>query len=231
MNWEYFWNKQATQKSELQQVGRNGTDEERMRLLMEEQAAFAAQQLNLLPNQRLLDVCCGNGLFSACLKPYCAHITGLDLSPELIALAQKKGIAGIQFSVADALKLQQWPEYAASKETFDNATLCFSFQYFETVLQGLRVIENILPLIKPGGHLLLTDVPDRSRFFRHYHNFSRLLGLIVQMAKGKNVMGKFWSEEEFGFICKQLGVKGQVLAQPKHFAYAHYRMDYLITKP
>lgn len=231
MNWEYFWNKQASVKSALQQVGRNGADEENMHRTMQKQAAYMATQLNLQPQHVLLDVCCGNGVFTAYLQPHCARIIALDLSSELIALAKQQQLPNTTFEVADALNLQQWPAYHHSQAGFDHATLCFSFQYFETVEQGMRVIDEILPLIKPGGKLLLTDIPDRARFFKHYHNFSRIIGLVVQMAKGKNVMGKFWSEEELAFICKKLGVSGTLLKQPTHFTYAHYRMDYLITKP
>ena len=54
---------------------------------------------------------------------------------------------------------------------------------------------------------------------------------MVQMAKGKNVMGKFWDENELQLICENLQVVGQKINQPNTFAYAHYRMDYLITKP
>ncbi len=51
MNWEYFWNKQASVKSALQQVGRNGADEENMHRTMQEQAAYMVTQLNLQPQQ------------------------------------------------------------------------------------------------------------------------------------------------------------------------------------
>lgn len=231
MDWKNYWDQHAGHADVLRQVARTGYSDERMHRLMEQQAGWIAEQLGLSGTQHLLDVCCGNGVFTGYLLPFCATTTGVDLSPKLIAQAQQSARSNQRFDEADALKLGQWESYPASLGRFDAVTLCFSFQYFETVEKGFTVISNILPLLKNGGKLLLTDIPDRARFFNHYNTFGRIAGLVVQMAKGKNVMGKFWSEEELDLICKRLHVKGEKLMQPGHFPYAHYRMDYLITKP
>jgi ubiquinone/menaquinone biosynthesis C-methylase UbiE len=231
MNWLNFWDKQAEQASTLEQVGRNGVTAERMYSLMQQQAAFMAQTMHLQPHHHLLDVCCGNGVFTQQLLPYCASVLAVDLSPKLIETAINQNKTAVVFDVADALHLKTWPQYHQHQNYFDAITLCFSFQYFETVKQGGQVIENLLGLLKPGGQLLLTDVPDRAKFFAHYNTLSKIAGLVVQMAKGKNVMGKFWDENELQLICENLHVVGQKINQPNTFAYAHYRMDYLITKP
>jgi 2-polyprenyl-3-methyl-5-hydroxy-6-metoxy-1,4-benzoquinol methylase len=231
MDWKNYWDQHAEQTNVLRQVARTGYSDEKMHRLMEQQAAWIAEQLGLDNTSNLLDVCCGNGVFTAYLLPYCATTTGIDLSPKLIAQAKPGAKFTQGFFEADALHLDQWERYKANLGRFNAITLCFSFQYFETVEKGQKVIANLLPLLKSGGKLLLTDVPDRARFFNHYNTPGRIAGLVVQMAKGKNVMGKFWSEEELSHICKQLEVKGEKLTQPKHFPYAHYRMDYLITKP
>lgn len=231
MDWKNYWDQHANQANALQQVARTGYSEEKMHRLMQQQAEWIAEQLGLDKSSNLLDVCCGNGVFTACLLPYCATTTGIDLSSKLIAQAERQAKFTQGFFEADALHLDQWEQYTANLGRFNAITICFSFQYFETVQKGMKVIAGLLPLLKSGGKLLLTDVPDRARFFNHYHSFNRIAGLIVQMAKGKNVMGKFWAEEELVLICKQLGVEGKKLTQPTHFPYAHYRMDYLITKP
>lgn len=198
---------------------------------MLQQAAHISEKLRLTRESVLLDVCCGNGAFTTMLASHCKEVTGVDLSPKLIGHANAQKKDNEQFFVADALRLNEWPLYTQYAGRFDAVTLCFSFQYFETVEKGLSVIEQMLPLLKSGGQILLTDVPDRARFFRHYHSLSRIAGLVIQMAKGNNVMGKFWSEEELAFICKQLNVRGEKLVQAKQYPYAHYRMDYLVTKP
>lgn len=229
MDWKNYWEQHATHADALKQVARTGYPEERMKILMEQQAQHMAAQLELNGSQRLLDVCCGNGMFTSYLLPYCASTTGIDLATALISQARERAQPNQEFYVADALQLDRWEGYRANLESFDVITLCFSFQYFETVERGFLVISHLLSLLKPGGKILLTDVPDRSRFFRHYNSISRIAGLVVQMAKGNNEMGKFWAVEELDLICMRLEASGEKLLQPAHFPYAHYRMDYCIT--
>jgi ubiquinone/menaquinone biosynthesis C-methylase UbiE len=231
MDWKQFWDNKAAQLQPLEQVGRNGITVERMNVLMQEQAQRAAELLQVHPQAHVLDVCCGNGIFSRYVLPHVGKLVGVDLSSELIHKAQALHTHQAVFEVADVLHLKQWSAYTNYLQQFDAIMLCFSFQYFDTYEKGKQVIEHLLPLLKPSGKILLTDIPDRARFFQHYNTLPKLAGLIVQMAKGKNVMGKFWAEDEMKLICKQLEVQGEFLHQPKHYAYAHYRFDYLITKP
>ncbi|MES2690692.1 MAG: class I SAM-dependent methyltransferase, partial [Bacteroidota bacterium] len=191
MDWKSFWDKHAASDNTLQQVGRTGYDAGQMNRLMQEQAAYVAEKTGLTPQSVLLDVCCGNGVFTNLLTPFCKETVGLDLSPELIRHAISGKKLNQDFFVADLLLLKEWSSYEQYLHSFDAITLCFSFQYFETVEKGFVVIENLLPLLKSGRKILLTDIPDRARFFNHYNKMSKIAGLIIQMAKGKNVMGKF----------------------------------------
>lgn len=229
MDWKGFWNRQAGKGSLMQQVARTGHHEEKMERLMAEQAAFIAGKAGLTSSASLLDVCCGNGAFSRYLAAHAGSFTGIDFSEKLIGEARLH-YPELHFGVADALNLSAWDRFDELREQFDVITLCFSFQYFETVAQGMTVIRNLIHLLKPGGRIMLTDVPDRARFFSHYHSPARIAGLVVQMARGRNVMGKFWGTDELAYICAELGVKGEKVEQPGHFPYAHYRMDYLIHK-
>lgn len=231
MDWKNFWDKHASSNNVLEQVGRNGITAKQMEILMKEQASRAVALLELTSDAKLLDVCCGNGAFSMCMFPFVKSLVGIDLSSLQIEQANRNKQINTRFETVDVLNLTQWEKYSSLLQTFDGITLCFSFQYFETFEKGAKVIHDLLPLLKSGGKILLTDVPDRARFFNHYTNFSRLFGLFVQMLKDKNVMGKFWSSDEMKIICNNEQVQGEFLIQPKHYAYAHYRFDYLITKP
>ena len=51
------------------------------------EAAFAVRETELKPAERVLDLCCGNGRHLFHLVRYTAHATGLDYSPELLAIA------------------------------------------------------------------------------------------------------------------------------------------------
>lgn len=230
MHWKQFWEKLAEQPSLYKQVARsvgpNLLDEEHLYL----QAKHVKELLKLNGKQLLLDVCCGNGLFTSQLKSSVKKIVAIDFSEPLIAIA-KEHYPDITFEYADALNLPKWEHYQAYFKRFDTITICFSFQYFDSFEKGFSVISYLEPLLKNGGYILITDVPDLSKFFSYYNTAQRLISLVKQFFTQKNVMGKFWSKREMAFICAEHKLLLQQISQPVHFPYANYRCDYLIFKP
>jgi len=114
--------------------------------------------LNLSPNDRILDLCCGQGRHSLELaRRGFQNIEGLDRSHYLIQKAKtqaKKEGLNVKFREGDARKLP----YA--KDTFDVVLILGnSFGYFETVEEDLRVLREVFRVLKPSGKLLI-DVAD-----------------------------------------------------------------------
>ncbi len=228
MNWKSFWQQQGKQENPLLQVGRKGGLLKQEEEWLIEYAAYIAEQLGLTKDDIVLDVCCGNGLLTQYLAKHCKAILGIDFSESHIQFArQHYASPSVQFVCADALQLENFirPEGVFEKG-FTKSTLCFSFQYFESVQQGLRVVKGVFKHTK--GSLFLGDIPDRERFFAYYHSVAKLGRLLKQMLFQQNDMGKFWTSTELDFIAKTLHKQGQKRPQPVHFPYAYYRMDYLI---
>jgi len=114
--------------------------------------------LKLPLEDRILDLCCGQGRHSLELarRGY-KQIEGLDRSHCLIQKAkrsaQKEGLH-VRFREGDARKLP----YPA--DTFDAVLILGnSFGYFETVKDDLRVLKEVFRILKPWGKLLV-DVTD-----------------------------------------------------------------------
>jgi 2-polyprenyl-3-methyl-5-hydroxy-6-metoxy-1,4-benzoquinol methylase len=227
MQWIGFWNEKGKLAGGLEQVARIGGLGAHGEAQLDRIAEHIAGLLELGANDDLLDVCCGNGLLTSRLAKVCRHAVGADFSPVLIAKA-KEDFPSIEFKLVDAMS----PDFMKDQhQRFDKISLYFSFQYFERVDQGRQVIENLVRCCKPGGLILLGDIPDREKFFSYYDSVKKLGRLILQMLRGKNDMGKFWSSEELNVICRDLGMKGEKLVEPASLPYAHYRMDYLISVP
>jgi D-alanine-D-alanine ligase len=114
--------------------------------------------LKLQPNQRILDVCCGQGPDSIELvRRGFANVEGLDRSHYLIqrarAQAKKEGL-NVKFKEGDARKLPYAPD------SFDVVMILGnSFGYFETIEDDMRVLKEVLRVLKPWGKLLI-DVAD-----------------------------------------------------------------------
>lgn len=110
--------------------------------------------LNAPQDTRILDLCCGQGRVSLELaRRGFANVEGVDRSHYLIqkakAQAKKEGL-GIKFREGDARKLR----YPA--DTFDVVmVLGNSFGYFETAEDDMRVIKEIMRILKPWGRVLI----------------------------------------------------------------------------
>lgn len=225
MNWRNFWERHGDNSDPLIQVGRRGGLEQQSDAFLKAYAQYIASILQLTPNDVLLDVCCGNGMLTQYLSSHCKHTIGVDFSERHIQFAQSYfSAANLEFIAADALNLQE----LSLQHPITKASLCFSFQYFESVPNGLKVIEGMLN--HGATQILLTDIPDRTFFFTYYSTFPKLIRLAKQMLLQQNDMGKFWSVDELNWIAARLGLQGVKHTQPAHFPYAHYRMDYVFTK-
>lgn len=122
--------------------------------------------LKLSADDRVLDLCCGQGRHSLELASRGFNsVEGLDRSHYLVHRAKadaKKEALSVRFREGDARKLP-YPT-----DNFDVVLILGnSFGYFETIEDDLRVLKEVLRVLKPWGKLLV-DVADgeyiRKRF-------------------------------------------------------------------
>jgi len=114
--------------------------------------------LKILPEDKILDLCCGQGRHSLELvRRGFKNIEGLDRSHYLIQRAKnqaKKEDLDVRLREGDARKLPYPPD------TFDIVMILGnSFGYFETIEDDLRVLKEVFRVLKPWGRLLI-DVAD-----------------------------------------------------------------------
>ncbi|MBP2400915.1 class I SAM-dependent methyltransferase [Streptomyces syringium] len=108
--------------------------------------------LAFTPGARVLDLCCGPGVFTVPLARRGHHVTGVDRSPAMLERAREFcGAAGAKarFVRTDAL-------HHVEPEAYDVVLNMFtSFGYFEEHAANMRVLRNMRACLEPGGRLLL----------------------------------------------------------------------------
>ncbi len=114
--------------------------------------------LHLNPEQKILDLCCGQGRHTLELaRQGFKNICGLDQSTYLIRLARstaQKEKLPVQFKEGDARKLP-YPN-----DSFDFVMILGnSFGYFQSVQDDLKVLKEVVRVLKPYGKIFL-DVTD-----------------------------------------------------------------------
>lgn len=112
------------------------------------------------PGVRVLDVACGTGvLIGDYLRRGAAHVTGIDLSPAMIAAARPK------FPEQTVTLVCGDVETARFSEPFDRVIVYNAFPHFP---QPARLIECLAGLVRRGGVLSVAHGMSREAINRHH---------------------------------------------------------------
>jgi SAM-dependent methyltransferase len=118
----------------------------------EKESAFVASALDLKPGAQVLDLCCGQGRHSVQLAKRGLKVTGLDLNPDYVELAQQAAKANkveIETVAADMREIPFADKFDAIVNMYS------SFGYLESEAEDLKVLESAAKALKPGGQVLL----------------------------------------------------------------------------
>lgn len=107
---------------------------------------------SLVGSERALDIGCGAGHTAIALAPHVAHVTAVDITPEMLGvaadLAARRGITNITFERQDATRLP-YPE-----ARFDVVASRVAAHHYHDVRAFVAGAARVL---KPGGRLVLAD--------------------------------------------------------------------------
>jgi SAM-dependent methyltransferase len=130
----------------------------------EKESSFVARALDLQPGASILDLCCGQGRHSVQWAKRGFKVTGLDLNPDYVQLAQQAAAANQVSIETVAADMREIP----FENKFDAIVNMYSsFGYLESEAEDLRVLQSAARALKAGG-LLLLDMLNREWAIDNY---------------------------------------------------------------
>lgn len=113
------------------------------------EADFAIRELNLQPDDAVLDLCCGNGRHMVHFRNRTSNLVGLDYSVDLLRPAQEQ-------LGRNACLVRGDMRAIPFKDTFDVVVNFFtSFGYFASRAENVGVAANVAESLKTGGRFLI----------------------------------------------------------------------------
>ncbi len=132
-----------------------------------------AQSMFKAPGPKVLEIGCGTGQYTSWLVQEGYEVTAVDISGEMMALAQKK-IAAIEENTSKANHVHWWhadiTEILDQLETYDGI---FSMTAFEFVPEPEKVLKKLFSCLKPGGCIMIGVIAGMSAWSEYYAEASR----------------------------------------------------------
>lgn len=100
------------------------------------------------PSPRVLDVGCGTGIFLERARALGLNAFGLDVSPEMVAVAEKRLGPG-------AVRVQRMQDLEEDSAYDALVSLSWSFHYCASTAEARETLSRFLRALRPGGLLLL----------------------------------------------------------------------------
>lgn len=194
--------------------------EEQIRMIVD----AGLKGLNLAPQDRLLDLCCGNGALSRYFFAACESGLGVDYSEPLIEVAREnfEQAPDFVFQLADVV---EYAQAEPAPERFTKALCYGSFQYL-----GADAATALLATLRERfsglARLFIGNLPDRERMGLFYGDRESAPGIEHDP---DSAIGVWRTEAEFAELARACGWSASFSRMPGGYYAAAYRYDALLT--
>lgn len=228
--WESYNNIEAEGEDDLYiQVGKTKDQKPISNTVFNDIVDDIVQSLNLEKKDKLLELCCGNGLFTLPLSEKVKFVFAFDFTKKLIDAAKKfKSKNNIEYQVGDAKKdfLSLFSEDVSGVKKFliNDATAYFNPLELDLLLEKIKIIS--------GGKftLYLTNIPNDEKKWDFYNTPERkekYLKYIESDDQFLGGLGRWWTKDEFRAIAEKYDLNLEIKNLENDYSY---RMNVLITK-
>ena len=174
-------------------------------------------------SDKVLDLCCGNGLLTACLIDHVASVVAVDFSQKLLD----------NFIVSnDRITIHTYDilTFNFGKLQYNKILLYFAAQHFSEQTM-MRILHKAHMALLPGGIFLIGDVPDASRKWNFYSKPEYRSFYFSALENDEYPVGTWFDKEFFQYAAEYLGYElTKIQDQPEFMLNSNHRFDVICYK-
>ncbi len=228
MNWKEYWkdyrSAPATNEDELfVQVALTIGGRPIAKADFSSQIAQIFEGLSLSSEDFVVDLCCGNGLFTQPIAKKVRKVIGVDCTPQRIEDALRfRNHENVSYLVEDVMDYLESAEFSEgeTKVLISNSLAYFSPEEVDRML-------GLLARASRGSYrLLATGIPSEDLQGNFYNTPERIARHRRNVASGdesNDGLGRWWKRAELEKIASQNGMNLEVIVQPSKSI--NYRLD------
>ena len=176
----------------------------------------------------VVDLCCGNGLFTQPIAQKVRKVIGVDCTPQRIEDARRfRNHENVSYIVADVMEYLEGAEFGGGeiKVLISNSLAYFSPEEVDRMLRLIarasedryRLLATGIPIEDLQGNFYNTP----ERVARHRHN-------VASGDESNDGLGRWWKRAELEKIASKNGMNLELIVQPSESI--NYRIDALIFR-
>lgn len=185
------------------------------------------KHLALERDDALLDLCCGNGIFTRELAKKCRHVAAVDFSEPLLNVAERDHIApNLHYYLMDVSKIQADSAFTATP--FSKVVMCAALQYFDKT-QLDHLLGTLKQITEDGRRIVFLLIPDKRKKWAFYKTFSQRIRHLYRLVRGAEVMGTWWDPRDIESVCSKHGLKCTFYQMDERLHPSQYRFHVVIS--
>jgi len=221
-DWKLFWSKHGKfasllhpQQQVLRTIDKSPVSAEQFQdILLDIDKKF-----NMLEDDVILDLCCGNGLITRHLASKCGHVVGVDFTLELITRLVEQKRQNIETVVADVRDVD------FNEGSFDKVIIYAGLQYLSPG-ETINLFESVIRWLRGNGLFFVGDIPDRAKLWDFFNTDDGRRAHFDATKRGKPLVGTWFESDWLTRLGEWVGFdESEILEQPNSLPYSHYRFD------
>lgn len=225
--WINVWRKHGVSSRDdhpQRQVMRTCGGEPLSDLKMREIEVDVLKKLDLQPCHVVADLGCGNGCFSRLMAMRCRSVLACDVSPDLLSTWNSTCPPNVQCCVRDIRDLRL-------KEYEFDRILAYGVLQYLSLTETLTLLQSLVSALRPEGRILMGDLPDSQRMWNFFNSVDRRAAYFRGLGDQSPLIGTWFEPEWIRHAAIFAGFDhAEILMQPEHLPYAHFRFDAILTR-